>query len=175
VATYDRGDLEVEMTTPGESATPVSPQVPSEPAMPVLPSAPVMAVRQVTGPSRVVGKTRNPWGCWLLSFTIVYPLIWYFKINRELRDFDPSIDVQPGLSVLAMTLGVVLIFIPPIVSWAHTTSRIQKAQKLAGSRKRCSLLLAYLCWVFACVYIQSQLNKVWDQFGNPPEGTPIDA
>ena len=138
MATYDQGDLEVEMTIPDESRTPVPPVVPSEPAMSVPPSAPVMAVRQAAGPSRVVGKTRHPWGCWLLGFTIVYPLIWYFKINRELRDFDPSIDVQPGLSVLAMTLGVVLIFIPPIVSWAHTTGRIQKAQKLAGSRKRCS-------------------------------------
>lgn len=175
MAAYDRGDLEVEMTISDESQMPVSPQVPTEPATSMSPSAPVMAVRQGTGPSRVVGKTRHPWGVWLLGFTVIYPLIWYFKINRELRDFDASIDVQPGLSVLAITLGVVLIFIPPTISWAHTTSRIQKAQKLAGSRKRCSLLLAYLCSLFACVYIQSQLNKVWDQFGNPPEGTPIAA
>ncbi len=125
------------------------------------------------GSSRVVGKTRNPWGVWLLGLTIVYPLIWYFKINKELRDFDPTIDVQPGMSVLAVTLGVVLIGIPPIVSWAHTTSRIQKAQKLAGSRSRCSMLLSYICIGFGNVYIQSQLNKVWDQFGNPAPGTPI--
>jgi hypothetical protein len=123
----------------------------------------------------VVGKTRNPWGVFLLSFTIVYPLIWYFKINKELRDFDPSIDVQPGISVLAITLGIVLIGIPPLVSWAHTTSRIQKAQKLAGSRARCSMLLSYICSLFGNVYVQSQLNKVWDQYGNPPLGTPIAA
>ena len=54
----------------------------------------------------MVGKTRNPWGVWLLGFTLVYPLIWYFKINKELRDFDSSIDVQPGVSVLAVTLGI---------------------------------------------------------------------
>ena len=41
--------------------------------------------------------------------------------------------------------------------------------------KRCSALLAFLCVGFAPVYIQSQLNKVWDQFGNPAEGTPIAA
>jgi hypothetical protein len=123
----------------------------------------------------VVGKTRNPWGVWLLGFTLVYPLIWYFKINKELRDFDSSIDVQPGVSVLAVTLGAFLIGIPPIVSWAHTTSRIQRAQKLAGSRSRCSMLLSYICFGFGNVYIQSQLNKVWDQFGNPPVGTPIAA
>jgi hypothetical protein len=129
----------------------------------------------ITAPSRVVGKTRNPWGVWLLGLTIVYPLIWYFKINKELRDFDPSIDVQPGTAVLAVTIGVILIGIPPLVSWAHTTSRIQKAQKLSGSRARCSLLLCYVSSLFGSVYVQSQLNKVWDQYGNPAPGTPIGA
>jgi hypothetical protein len=130
-----------------------------------------------TAPSRVVGKTRNPWGVWLLGLTIIYPLIWYFKINKELRDYDPSIDVQPGLAVLAITLGAlpIVLFIPAILSYVHTSSRIQKAQKLAGSVKRCSALLALLCLGFAPVYIQSQLNKVWDQYGNPPVGTPLQA
>jgi hypothetical protein len=123
----------------------------------------------------VVGKTRNPWGCWLLGLTIVYPYIWYFKINKELRDFDPSIDVQPGLSVLAILFGYVLVLIPPIVSRVHTAGRVQKAQKLAGSAKRCSALLGYFCFGFRIVYYQSQLNKVWDQFGNPPARTPIAA
>jgi hypothetical protein len=110
---------------------------------------------------------------WLLGLTIIYPLIWYFKINKELRDFDPSIDVQPGMAVVAITLGWVLLFIPPLVSWAHTTSRIQKAQKLSGSKARCSFLLTYLTVFFSAVYVQSQLNKVWDQFGNPAPGTPV--
>jgi hypothetical protein len=126
-----------------------------------------------TGSSRVVGKTRNPWVVWLLGLTIIYPLIWYFKINKEMRDFDPTIDVQPGLAVLAVTLGGLLIGIPTILSYVHTSSRIQKAQKLAGSAKRCSALIALVCVGFAPVYIQSQLNKVWDRYGNPPLGTPI--
>jgi hypothetical protein len=141
----------------------------------VAPVQPVVA-RQVaaTAPSRQVGKTRNPWGVWLLGLTIIYPFIWYFKINKELRDFSEQIDVQPGMSVIAITLGGFL-FLPPFISWAHTTTRIQKAQKLAGSQARCSLLLAYVSSFFAMVYVQSQLNKVWDQYGNPPEGTPIAA
>jgi len=102
----------------------------------------------------------------------IYQLVWYFKINRELRDFDPSIDVQPGISLLAITFGGVLI-IPPIVSYVKTCGRIQRAQKLAGSPKRCSAILAFLCLWFSMVYVQSQLNKVWDQYGNPPSGTPI--
>ena len=134
--------------------------------------APPVAPRQlsVTVPSRVVGKTRNPWGVWLLGLTVIYPFIWYFKINKELRDFDPSIDVQPGISVLAL-----FFVISTIVSYVHTAGRIQRAQKLAGSRARCSALIALVCLSFGAVYVQSQLNKVWDQFGNPPPGTPIAA
>lgn len=83
---------------------PVVAPVPATPVMPAFPQAgPGLAPRTVVSlhrgaPSRVVGKTRNPWGVWLLSLITIgiYPLIWYFKINKELRDFDPSIDVQPG-------------------------------------------------------------------------------
>jgi uncharacterized membrane protein YjfL (UPF0719 family) len=109
--------------------------------------------------SRVVGKTRNPWGVFLLSLVTlsVYQLVWYFKINKELRDYSETIDVQPGMAVLAITLGGFLIGIPPIVSYVHTSSRIQKAQKLSGSSKRCSALLALVCLCFGVVYIQSQL------------------
>jgi len=155
---------------------PPFPQWQSSAASVPTPTTPVVA-RSVsaTAPSRVVGKTRNPWGVWLLGLTIIYPLIWYFKINKEMRDYSETIDVQPGMAVLAITLGVFLIGIPPIVSYVHTSSRIQKAQKLAGSTKRCSALLALLCLCFAPVYIQSQLNKVWDQYGNPPVGTPLKA
>lgn len=164
---------------------PATTPVPAAPAVPIFPapppgafsaSAPAVSLH-APAPSRVAGKTRNPWGVWLLSFTIIYPLIWYFKINKELRDFDPSIDVQPGLAVLAVTFGAFLVGIPPLVSYAHTTSRIQKAQKLSGSQARCSLLLAFLCGIpsFGAVYIQSQLNKVWDQYGNPAPRTPIAA
>jgi hypothetical protein len=131
-------------------------------------SAKVTVSASSTAASRVVGKTRNPWGVWLLGLTIVYPWIWYFKINKELRDFSHEIDVQPGLATLAICIPFA-----NLVSWTHTTSRIQKAQKMSGSRARCSVLLAFVCFGFGNVYIQSQLNKVWDQFGNPEPGTAI--
>jgi len=142
---------------------------------PVMSTSDQAVSLHAAAPSRVVGKTRHPWGVWLLGFTIIYPLIWYFKINKEMRDFDPNIDVQPGLSVVAVTFGLLLIGIPPLVSWAHTTTRIQRAQKLSGSRARCSFLLCFVCGFlsFGPVYVQSQLNKVWAQYGNPAPGTPI--
>ncbi|HTW09226.1 MAG TPA: DUF4234 domain-containing protein [Acidimicrobiales bacterium] len=159
-------------------ATPVFPAVltttaPATTTPPPTFAAPVQA--HLAAPSRVVGKTRHLWAVWLLQFTLIYPLIWYFKVNKELRDFDPDIDVQPGLAVLAVTFGAILLAIPPIVSYTHTTSRIQKAQKLAGSKARCSVLLAWLCGflTLGMVYVQSQTNKIWAQYGNPPARTPI--
>lgn len=167
-------NLEDKPTEPASTVVPATTggMVPT-PATSVPPSPAVQA--RLNAPSRVVGKTRNPWGVWLLGLTVIYPMIWYFKINKELRDFDPSIDVQPGIAVLAVTLGAFLIGIPPIVSYVHTAGRIQRAQKLAGSQKRCSALVAFVCFGFGVVYVQSQLNKVWDQYGNPTPGTPIGA
>jgi hypothetical protein len=80
--------------------------VTSAPVALAYPPAPTVAAKVTvsassTSASRVVGKTRNPWGVWLLGLTIVYPWIWYFKINKELRDFSHEIDVQPGLATLA--------------------------------------------------------------------------
>jgi hypothetical protein len=131
-------------------------------------AGPAAAATAVPPPSRAIGKTRNPWGVWLLGFTLVYPFIWYFKINRELRDFDSSIEVKPGRAVLAMSLGALLI-VPPIVSWVRTTKRIRTAQGLAASPARCSTVLSLVITYigFGAVSLQSQLNKVWDEFGNP--------
>jgi hypothetical protein len=142
--------------------------VPIPQLTPTVLGRPTVSAVTTGAPSRVVGKTRNPWGVWLLGLTIVYPFIWYFKINKELRDFSHEIDVQPGLALLAFCTPFV-----NLVSWTHTTSRIQKAQKMSGSRARCSVLLSFVCVGFWTVYVQSQMNKVWDQFGNPPTGTAI--
>ena len=64
----------------------------SEPQRPAAPSATPSAVQ------RRVGKTRNPWGVWLIALITlgVYFFVWYYKVNRELRDYDPDIEVEPG-------------------------------------------------------------------------------
>jgi Domain of unknown function (DUF4234) len=147
----------------------VAQSLPGQPAS-VVPSTVVQQPRTHDG---LIGKTRNPWGVFLLSLIPFYSIVWYFKINRELRDLSDQIEVQPGMAVVAVTLGGVLIGIPPLVSWIRTCGRIQKAQKIAGATQRCSALVSIVCFWFAAVYMQSQLNKVWDKYGNPPENTPI--
>jgi Domain of unknown function (DUF4234) len=126
---------------------------------------------------RVVGKTRNPWGVWLLSLVTlgVYGLWWYYTVNAELRDYNEQIHVQPGLSLVAIMLGWFAIFIIPIISWVRTGGRIAHGQRLAGSTARCSGLIGFLLAIvsFGMVYYQSQINKVWDMYGNPQPGTLI--
>jgi hypothetical protein len=120
-----------------------------------------------------VGKTRHPWGVWLLvPFTLgIYGLVWYYKVNAEARDYTETVSVEPGLSVLA-----VFIPIAGLVSFVRTGGRISKAQRASGSWYRCSGLLGIVLMLFAgvgIVYYQSQLNKVWDQHGNPEPGTIV--
>ena len=139
-------------------------------AAPMPPPPP--AVVAATAPILVVGKTRNPWGVFLLALIPFYSLYWYYQVNREMRDYSSTIDVQPGLSVLAVTLGAFTLIIP-IISWCKTCGRVQRAQKLAGSTNRCSAILSILCLWFGIVYVQTNVNKIWDQYGNPADGTQI--
>lgn len=125
-----------------------------------------------------VGKTRNPWGVWLIALVTlgVYFFVWYYKVNRELRDYDPDIEVEPGIALLAVLLGWIVIFIFSWVSVYRTGDRIQQAQTTSGANERCNGWLGILLYIlggFNMVYYQSQLNKVWDRYGNPEEGTVI--
>jgi Domain of unknown function (DUF4234) len=119
-----------------------------------------------------VGKTRNPWGVWLLSLITlgIYGLWWYYTINSELREYDDRINVQPGIALLAAFFPIT-----NIVSWVKSGGRIGQAQRFSGSKFRCSGLVGILLALigFGIVYYQSQINKVWDMYGNPERGTPI--
>lgn len=106
----------------------------------------------------------------------IYSALWWYYINRELRDLGRAHNSQelgdsPGLSVLAVTLGA-LIIVPPFVSAYNTCKRVQAAQRLSGERDPLNgwiALVLYVVWVtglslffpIAFGYIQSELNKVW--------------
>jgi drug/metabolite transporter (DMT)-like permease len=144
----------------------------TEPQRPAAPSTAPSAVQ------RRVGKTRNPWGVWLIGLVTlgVYFFVWYYKINREQRDYDPDINVDPTLALLAVLLGGFLFFPIAWVSIVRAGNRIQQAQNTAGANERCNGwlgLLLFILGAFNMVYYQSQLNKVWDRYGNPEEGTVI--
>ena len=144
----------------------------TEPQRPAAPRPAPSAVQ------RRVGKTRNPWGVWLIALVTlgVYFFVWYYKVNRELRDYDPDIEVEPGLALLAVLLGWIVFFVFAWVSVYRTGDRIQQAQTTSGATERCNGWLGILFYIlggFNMVYYQSQLNKVWDRHGSPEEGTVV--
>jgi hypothetical protein len=111
----------------------------------------------------------------------IYGYVWYYRINRELRDFGAAhqdeelAGERPGLSLLAVTLGAVLI-VPPIVSWVRCTKRIQRAQNLVELPEKdvtsgwvifglcVGGLLTSVGFVGVPVYVQMGLNHVWEKY-----------
>ena len=131
----------------------------STPAVPAIPPAPRHGV------ARPAGKVRHPIGCWLLVFITfgIYMLFWYYNTNRELRDYDSSITVKPGLAVLSLFIPIV-----GLVSIYNTGKRIAQAQGIAGSPARASgglgVVLAFILALEVPYYI-SNTNAVWQGAG----------
>ena len=120
-------------------------------------------------------KIRHPLAVFGLVFLTlgIYYFVWYYKVNREMRDLGRAVGAEdrlgrsPGTSLLAVTLGW-LIIVPPFVSFYKTLRRIEAAQELTGAAERVSLALGYVLYLFGLlffpvevIYAQSELNKVW--------------
>jgi uncharacterized protein DUF4234 len=58
----------------------------------------------------------------------IYFFVWYYKVNREARDFDSRIEVNPAVSVIAVLFGWIII-VPPFVSIYRTGERIATMQR----------------------------------------------
>jgi hypothetical protein len=113
-------------------------------------------------------KIRNPFlvFVWSLVTIGIYYVVWYYKINRELRD-AAGINVGPGVALVAVTIGW-LVIVPPFVSWYRTFERIAQAQRDAGVATEASPVLGFILFVIAVfllpvevIYAQDELNKVW--------------
>ena len=113
-------------------------------------------------------KIRNPFGVFVLAIVTlgIYYVVWYYKVNRELRD-AAGINVSPVTAILAITIGWVII-VPPFVSWYHTFERIQQAQRQAGLANEVNPILGFVFYLVALyflpvelLYAQDELNKLW--------------
>jgi Domain of unknown function (DUF4234) len=113
-------------------------------------------------------KIRNPFlvFVWSLVTLGIYYFVWYYKINRELRDAS-GVNVSPGVALLAVTVGW-LVIVPPFLSWYRTFERIVQAQRDAGVANEASPILGFILFVIAVfflpvevIYAQDELNKVW--------------
>ena len=115
-------------------------------------------------------KLRNPLGVVGLSIITIgiYYIFWWYFINREMRDFGRAkgtdLGQNPGNSVLAITLGA-LIIVPAIVTLWTTCDRIQRSQETAGVERPAAgpiiFILLLLIGPVGIWYAQSELNKAW--------------
>ncbi|MGC2206894.1 MAG: DUF4234 domain-containing protein [Candidatus Dormiibacterota bacterium] len=109
-----------------------------------------------------LGKDRSPaavLGLAIITLGIYY-VVWYYKINAEIRRHDPDIKVSPGLAVLAMFI--------PIANWIggySTAARIRQMQLDDGANQTISPVVALLLFIFLGIgyplYIASQLREHW--------------
>lgn len=135
-----------------------------------------MQIRQ--SPDRV--KIRSPWAAALLPIVTlgIYHLVWWYRINRELRDYGKAkgydLGQNPTNSVLALFPGG-LIIVPALVTYWRGTKRAMGASRLAG-QEPLNGWIAILLYVFIApalwAYIQVSLNHVWEAEAEAIEGLP---
>ncbi|MFE9024934.1 DUF4234 domain-containing protein [Streptomyces iakyrus] len=124
------------------------------------------------------GKTRNiilVWLIWPLITLGIYHLVWYYKVNREARDFDSRIEVNPAMAVLAITVGW-LVIVPPFVSVYNTGLRIARMQQSAGMQRSCNPwigIVLFIVVVLFPLYYQHELNQIWDRYQGAEEGEQV--
>ena len=116
-------------------------------------------------------KIRNPWlvVLWSLVTLGIYHLVWWYRVNKELKAFGESrgydLGRNPTNSLLALFPGF-LIIVPPLVSYYRGTKRVQGAQALVG-REPVNGWIALVLYLFIGIafpaYLQVSLNHVWEQ------------
>lgn len=124
-------------------------------------------------------KRRNVAAVWLglpLITLGIYTLVWYYKIHKELKEFDPRAAINPAGSLLTIWFGWILCGIPALVSFYNTGTRIANAQRAAGLPQTCTPVLGLVLGIFfgvGTLYYQGELNKIVQHYGNAPAGAPV--
>jgi hypothetical protein len=142
-----------------------------------------MAEELLIGPSRARVKLRSPWAVALLPFITlgIYHLVWWYRVNRELRDVGHARGVDlghsPTSSLLALFPGA-LIIIPPFVSYWRGTKRVIGVARLTGTEPVngwIALILFIVIQPAYWAYVQSSLNQAWRAAAREPTDTPVQA
>jgi hypothetical protein len=116
---------------------------------------------------------RDPLGVLGLSFITIgiYWFYWYYTINDEIRRYEKDESVRPGIALLAVTLGWIVIA-PPFISVYNTSKHIVRMQERAGITQTLSpalnTILLLVIAIAVGLYSQEHLNKVWDVAGRRP-------
>ncbi len=110
-------------------------------------------------------KVRSPWAAALsplITFGI-YHLVWWYRINRELRDYGRAKGLDLGQNPTNSTLALFpggLIIVPALIAYWRGVQRVQGAARLGGNEAISGWIALILYLVLApglWAYIQSSL------------------
>ena len=136
-------------------------------------------------------KIRHPAAVVVFSLITIgiYYLYWWYQVNRELRDLGQArgwegLGEKPVNSLLAFFPGG-LIIVPPYVSLYNACKRFVRAQEKTVGEVTFNgwivlilLLVAFFIGITGLLvpgYIQSELNKVWENIEAQGAGATIEA
>lgn len=114
-------------------------------------------------------KIRSPWAVALLPFITfgIYFLVWWYRINRELRDYGQAkgydLGQSPTNSLLALFPGGIII-VPALITLWRGTKRVQSAARVAGKDPLNGWIALILYLVVSpgyMAYLQVSLNGMW--------------
>jgi hypothetical protein len=125
-------------------------------------------------------KIRSPWAAALLPIVTlgIYHLVWWYRINREMRDYGRAkgydLGQSPTNSVLALFPGG-LIIVPALITYWRGTRRVQGTARLSDHEPVngwIALILYLLLAPGLWAYLQSSLNAIWRSEAEAPAGHP---
>ena len=127
-------------------------------------------------------KIRSPWAAALLPIVTlgIYHLVWWYRINRELRDYGRAkgydLGQNPTNSLLALFPGGIII-VPALITYWRGTKRVQGASRVAGKEPPSGWIALILYVLLApgfWAYLQVALNNVWrtEALPLPGQGPP---
>lgn len=161
-----------------ESAQPYDPAVEQQGMMPQPPQpAPVVPTNTQPPPTGLAFKQRHPvtvWLLWPLLTLGIYHLVWYYKIHKEMAQFDRRRAVPiAGPMLVLLFLG--WTFVAPMISYYNCGTRIRAAQRAAGLQVSCSAGIGTVLMLLlgaGTLYYQIELNKISESY-DVPEGDQI--
>ena len=114
-------------------------------------------------------KIRSPWAVALLPIITlgIYHLVWWYRINRELRDYGRvkgyDLGQSPTSSLLALFPGGIIV-VPALITYWRGIKRVQGAARVGGTEAPngwISLILFLVISIGLWAYVQVTLNDVW--------------